>query len=57
MSNELMNQFSNRIYAVCSALVTADDRADVAAAMSGFYALIGEVYDRGRADGCAAVTV
>ena len=56
MSKELMNKFNNQIYAVCSALVTADNREDVAAAMSGFYALISEVYDRGKADGRAAIS-
>lgn len=51
MKTELLELFGSRIYAVCQALITADDRQDVARAMSDFYGLLDAVYIQGKTDG------
>ena len=53
MKHEAINLFNNRIYSVCSALVTAESREDVAAAMSALYGLLADAYNQGKADGQA----
>ena len=50
MKHETLDLFNSRIYAVCSALVTADSREDVARAMSDFYGLLDAVYLQGKTD-------
>ena len=54
MKHETLDLFNSRIYAVCSALVTADSREDVAKAMSDFYGLLDAVYIQGKTDSMTA---
>ena len=56
MKHETLDLFNSRIYAVCSALVTADSREDVAKAMSDFYGLLDAVYIQGKTDANTAAT-
>lgn len=50
MKHETLNAFQSRVYAICEALTTADNREDVSAAMSAFYGLLDDVYVQGVAD-------
>ena len=54
MKHETLNLFNNRIYSVCSALVTAESREDVAEAMSALYGLLADAYNQGKADSMTA---
>lgn len=56
MKHETLNLFNSRIYSVCQALVTADNREDVARAMSDFYGLLDAVYIQGLKDSITTAT-
>lgn len=56
MKTEILDLFNVRIYTVCQALVTADDREDVARAMSDFYSLLDAVYIQGIKDSITTAT-